>query len=311
MSVLAGTSEPSVVSIANRMSWASRRTTTRVEDIAYCLLGIFNVNIPLLYGEGLKAFQRLQEEIIRTSDDQSLFAWEDRATTRGRMSGLLAECPAQFADCGDVGGRSSPFDLEPYSMTNKGLRIQLPLKQENEFLYTAALNCFRQGRVYGPVVIVLEHIQNNEFSRAAWAPIKVTDMQQIRKWDLRTIFVKAGHHRCPRRDASSFSIQLSHTPRGKQTDAHELTLKGFRLAAVYPSISWSGSIGFVAIKEMQSPNGIAFLYERHRDNFVVWIQPRGSGIARRNGKREYGLLWDAIITQRLGDESLEDVIRVS
>ena len=43
-------------SIAQRMSWASRRVTTRDEDIAYCLLGIFDVNMPLLYGEGEKAF---------------------------------------------------------------------------------------------------------------------------------------------------------------------------------------------------------------------------------------------------------------
>jgi hypothetical protein len=38
---------------------------TRIEDLAYCLLGIFNINMPLLYGEGPKAFRRLQEEIIR------------------------------------------------------------------------------------------------------------------------------------------------------------------------------------------------------------------------------------------------------
>lgn len=41
-------------SIANRMAWASRRKTSRREDIAYCLLGIFDVNMPLLYGEGIK-----------------------------------------------------------------------------------------------------------------------------------------------------------------------------------------------------------------------------------------------------------------
>lgn len=63
------------VSIAKRMSWAARRRTTRVEDRAYSLLGIFDVNMPLLYGEGIKAFIRLQEEIMRVSDDQSLFAW--------------------------------------------------------------------------------------------------------------------------------------------------------------------------------------------------------------------------------------------
>ncbi|KAJ5697495.1 hypothetical protein N7488_011179 [Penicillium malachiteum] len=63
-------------SIAKRMSWASARETTRMEDQAYCLLGIFDVNMPLLYGEGAKAFIRLQEEIMRDSEDESLFAWE-------------------------------------------------------------------------------------------------------------------------------------------------------------------------------------------------------------------------------------------
>lgn len=62
------------VSIARRMSWAARRQTTRVEDIAYCLLGIFDVNMPLLYGEGQKAFIGLQEEIMRQNYDQTLFA---------------------------------------------------------------------------------------------------------------------------------------------------------------------------------------------------------------------------------------------
>jgi hypothetical protein len=47
-------------SIAMRMSWASDRETTRAEDLAYCLLGIFAVNMPLLYGEGKRAFIRLQ-----------------------------------------------------------------------------------------------------------------------------------------------------------------------------------------------------------------------------------------------------------
>ncbi|KAF2743086.1 HET-domain-containing protein, partial [Sporormia fimetaria CBS 119925] len=61
--------------ICQRMTWASCRRTTRVEDIAYCLMGIFDVNMPLLYGEGEKAFVRLQEEIMKDSDDETLFAW--------------------------------------------------------------------------------------------------------------------------------------------------------------------------------------------------------------------------------------------
>lgn len=68
-SVLHGTS------IAQRMQWASKRTTTREEDIAYCLLGLFDVNMPLLYGEGKKAFIRLQEAILTGSDDHSILAF--------------------------------------------------------------------------------------------------------------------------------------------------------------------------------------------------------------------------------------------
>lgn len=57
------------------MSWASHRQTSRTEDIAYCLFGIFDVNIPLIYGEGRNAFRRLQEAIMLKTYDQSLFAW--------------------------------------------------------------------------------------------------------------------------------------------------------------------------------------------------------------------------------------------
>ncbi|KAK1636408.1 hypothetical protein BDP81DRAFT_481777 [Colletotrichum phormii] len=61
-------------SIAQRMSWAAKRKTTRIEGQAYCLLGLFGVSMPLLYGEGEMAFIRLQEEIMKRTDDQSIFA---------------------------------------------------------------------------------------------------------------------------------------------------------------------------------------------------------------------------------------------
>jgi len=51
------------VPVAQRMSWAAGRKTTRVEDLAYSLFGLFDINMPMLYGEGRKAFRRLQEEI--------------------------------------------------------------------------------------------------------------------------------------------------------------------------------------------------------------------------------------------------------
>ena len=75
VSVLCFEKDITEISIAARMHWASERSTTRIEDEAYCLFGIFGINMPTLYGEGRNAFYRLQEEILRTSTDTSLFAW--------------------------------------------------------------------------------------------------------------------------------------------------------------------------------------------------------------------------------------------
>ncbi|KAF2230084.1 hypothetical protein EV356DRAFT_354473 [Viridothelium virens] len=53
--------------VDTRMSWAAKRTTTRKEDEAYCLLGIFNIHMPLIYGEGRdNAVLRLREEINKS-----------------------------------------------------------------------------------------------------------------------------------------------------------------------------------------------------------------------------------------------------
>lgn len=133
----------SSASIAKRMSWAADRQTTRPEDIAYCLMGIFSVNMPLLYGEGDRAFLRLQEEIMRQSDDQSLFAWRNDNLCQPRFHGLLAQSPKAFSGSHNVMPYQVWESQQPYSMTNRGLRIDLPLiKVNNEpDLYIAALNC--------------------------------------------------------------------------------------------------------------------------------------------------------------------------
>ncbi|KAI6005391.1 heterokaryon incompatibility protein-domain-containing protein [Pisolithus marmoratus] len=84
------------LSVAQIMSWAADRKTTRVEDRAYSLLGLFGVNMPMLYGEGSKAFRRLQLEIIRESNDHSIFAWNPRVL---RLGSVLATSPRDFQDC--------------------------------------------------------------------------------------------------------------------------------------------------------------------------------------------------------------------
>ena len=79
--------------VAEKMAWAASRQTTREEDSAYCLLGLFNVNMPLLYGEGSKAFLRFQEEIMKVSTDLSILLWQGRASP---MNGMLAAAPSSF-----------------------------------------------------------------------------------------------------------------------------------------------------------------------------------------------------------------------
>lgn len=63
------TGEVRDICVAKRMSWASRRETTREEDRAYSLMGLFDINMPMVYGEGKRAFVRLQEEIMKISNE--------------------------------------------------------------------------------------------------------------------------------------------------------------------------------------------------------------------------------------------------
>jgi hypothetical protein len=97
---LLGTS-PFRCNVAQRMSWASTRQTTREEDMAYCLMGLFDVHMLPIYGEGLeKAFLRLQEEILKRSSDQTLFLWPP--SNEPYNQGLLATSPWAFCthyDC--------------------------------------------------------------------------------------------------------------------------------------------------------------------------------------------------------------------
>ncbi|KAH6679432.1 hypothetical protein B0J14DRAFT_614619 [Halenospora varia] len=78
--------------IACRMSWPAGRETTRIEDIAYSLLGIFNVHMALLYGEGTNAFLRLQEEIMKISTDSSLFTWNILHRQEYNEANILGGC---------------------------------------------------------------------------------------------------------------------------------------------------------------------------------------------------------------------------
>jgi hypothetical protein len=128
---------------AEKMSWVSHRKTTRTEDMAYCLLGIFNINMPLLYGEGAGAFRRLQEQILANHGDLSVLAWKPLDHEKITTPGVLARSAAEFEwiresnlrflehcvpkECG-LGSRGIHFTsrLCKYQQTGSGEQISPP-----------------------------------------------------------------------------------------------------------------------------------------------------------------------------------------
>lgn len=172
LDVLTGKISPQDVSIASRMHWAAHRKTSRTEDVAYCLLGIFDVNIPLLYGEGTRSFIRLQEAILAREDDHSLFAWHSdmsqdeaissTASKADGLSGLLADSPAKFWDDSDI-ETVVPLTLtsNPPVITSKGLGIDFLLlpcdkEQVEDADYRVVLSCerIRDGQRQSPVIFL-------------------------------------------------------------------------------------------------------------------------------------------------------------
>ncbi|KAI1420869.1 heterokaryon incompatibility protein-domain-containing protein [Xylaria sp. FL1777] len=109
-------------SVEAKMSWASSRKSGRPEDMAYSLLGIFGIHMPLIYGEGAKAaFERLQLEISKSTPDLSLFAWHTgKPGMEGQFCSILADSPSQFRYHRRI-CRSIPESH--HNMTNKGIQM--------------------------------------------------------------------------------------------------------------------------------------------------------------------------------------------
>ena len=131
------------VCVATKMSWLSRRVTSRIEDLAYCMFGIFDVNMPLLYGEGEKSFLRLQFEIIKWSNDESIFAWTIPSPHRTKEPlGMLATSPSAFAHSSDIITQPALEKKRfPYQMTNQGLELRVPYNGVNFPIAFLAPNC--------------------------------------------------------------------------------------------------------------------------------------------------------------------------
>jgi Heterokaryon incompatibility protein (HET) len=162
--VLSDSDMLNTIPVARRMSWAASRQTTRVEDRAYCLFGIFDVNLPLIYGEGQKAFIRLQEAIAREINDLSLFAWISRDEDilprhrRRDYRGILAESPAEFKECDRLRNISDPAVLPAQvSITSQGFIISDRLIRNGEE-YLLNLDC-DNGSIFSSETIVIRLVR--------------------------------------------------------------------------------------------------------------------------------------------------------
>ena len=232
--------------VAQIISWAADRTTSRVEDRAYSLLGLLDINMPMIYGEGKKAFHRLQLEIIRESNDQSIFAWGCDADLDGRTGSVLADDPRVFQGCdkmelmdrdqfiqsleGDTPKKRCGSSIEEdrfgiFPITNRGIQIWLPVRTfaqsgfpyyaGSRSLFEAWLPCRGCPKSDKPVSITLVLWKSNYYRYFVSLPSPTGKTLQFRQLYLR--YQDTPHH------DTTFEI-----------DDTEITKKSFTHCGVYP-----------------------------------------------------------------------------
>ncbi|KXH50667.1 hypothetical protein CSIM01_01516 [Colletotrichum simmondsii] len=257
-------------SVAEKMSWASRRETTRLEDKAYSLMGLFDVNMPLLYGEGEKAFFRLQEEIIKKTDDESIFSWGYGEPARFE-GGLFARSPADFLGCRNVTMIETAGNTPHYYLTNKGLHIQTRFSETKRrmgtFIY-AMIQCTDRYLASGKncIAIPLYYVGNLIVRPPGAVPLLIDEadlgteaiylyIHVSRSFDsFRTDFPMPGH--MLRRVEKSTTVQFTSAP------------GNIKLAEVYPP-SWyplcTTSKSLIVVQDLASPTTSATVWMRFWD----------------------------------------------
>ncbi|KAI1264796.1 hypothetical protein F5Y18DRAFT_427426 [Xylariaceae sp. FL1019] len=170
------------LSIAQRMSWAAKRITKRREDIAYCLLGIFDVNMPMLYGEGDKAFKRLQETILLSQpNDDSILAWSCGRGLHSRdtyLDGALASNPSDFLGCDHVVCTSSAGvdDADPLALLalqGRSIFLRRPLIINLSDQHHIVLRCRFGDQPAASIAVPVQPRSGgfNNFTRTAKDPV--------------------------------------------------------------------------------------------------------------------------------------------
>jgi hypothetical protein len=154
-------------SVAQKMKWASQRNTTREEDIAYCLMGLFDINMPLLYGEGTRAFFRLQKAILEMRSDHSILAFRSPWSFDWMSQigpGFLAPSPSAFRD--DIRSIHTRAPGMNTSLSGTTLSIDMlicPVQAaaNQQDLYLGILDCSIGGDPYMIPAILLSAVHKD------------------------------------------------------------------------------------------------------------------------------------------------------
>jgi hypothetical protein len=297
VAVLKGEQDVAGISIAERMFWASKRMTTRIEDTAYSLLGIFDANMPLLYGEGSKAFVRLQEAIMSESEDHSLFAWKafpmPDSDAGSNTRGLLASSPAEFASARNIISLHIADLASPYAITNRGLQIRLPQLpvDSSSGISTTLLGCIDRDHPQSLLAIDLQPIvrERDKFCRVNPHELWHISTGHTNQASINTIYVKkeTAH---PRTYPMEYWTTIEKLPTRDQ---------GCELHSIFPVELWSKDYkelrGFSNLMNVKAG---ALFVRKNGSSFVIVL-----GVSSSN-------LWCNILPVQK-NETVEDVVKRS
>ncbi|KAK5119908.1 hypothetical protein LTR85_007234 [Meristemomyces frigidus] len=249
------------ISAAQRMSWAALRETTRTEDEAYSLMGIFDINMPLLYGEGGKAYIRLQEEIMRKSSDLSLLGWSSPLDQTGghimepsRPYGVvLATSPVGFGNAQKIVQCDIPAHVT-WELTNEGIRVGLPILEhegDSEGNVFGILNCCYEDDLAGPIALPLETVllAAEEFRPGAHSPSVPTYYQRVARGRPPVIPLDVALAAITREIVILFEsrgMPWLTTPRNTMQvwlQQHAMLQDGWKVLAAFPRSSWNLASG--------------------------------------------------------------------
>ncbi|KAH9238567.1 hypothetical protein K456DRAFT_1178758 [Colletotrichum gloeosporioides 23] len=232
--VLCGRRALQDISIARRMSWAAGRESSRPEDTIYALLGLFDVLMPVMYGEGdTRAIRRLQQEIVKSTNDMSLLAWS--SSEKGEFRGVFASSLQEYHDFGTRDIAKFPFKFPGFvALTNCGLLAQGMMSPIDGGLFLnlgAQLGLESQGRVIG---LLLQQRTDGKFMRSSDWMIKKLPMDQ--KLQPMQIMISC-------EEPATAATRVPHSKRLSNTSSmhHDQLNRGVPQQSRFPSLAAKGA----------------------------------------------------------------------